>query len=293
MAELMPDQAAGLRRMFSRSLVRTITVASGKAGVGRSVLAANLACALARRGVNVCVLDQNRSGRGVAQQLGVEVQHDLADVVRRDRALEDVVMVGPEGIRFVSAPEAVRLLGELPAEEEQRLVKAFGALQPPIDLMLVDAPAADENAATCYTLASNEVIMLVSGEADSITEAYALIKRLAWDFARRRFHVLINRARSEEQAVAIFQNIESTAQRFLSVKVEWLGWVPNDESLRKASRVRQSVVTAFPQSPAAERFRAAADAVMHWPYAGEDCLDGFVQRLVQASRIATLSTTSH
>lgn len=289
----MPDQAAGLRRLFARSLVRTVTVASGKSGVGRSALAANLACALARRGVNVCVLDQNRAGRGVAQQLGVRVPHDLADVVRRDRALEEVVVPGPEGIRFVSAPEAVRLLGDLPPEEEQRLVKAFSALQPSIDVMLVDAPAADENAATCYTLASNEVIMLVSGEADSITEAYALIKRLAWDFARRRFHVLINRARSEEQAMAIFGNIETTAERFLSVKVEWLGWVPDDDSLRKASRVRQSVVTAFPESPAAASFRHAADAVMRWPYAGEDCLDGFVQRLVQASRIASLSATSH
>jgi hypothetical protein len=54
----------------------------------------------------------------------------------------------------------------------------------------------------------------------------------------------------------------------------------------------QAVVSAFPDAPSAAALRGVADTVMQWPYAGEDCLDGFVQRLVQASRIATLSAST-
>jgi len=292
MAEQMPDQAAGLRRLFARNLVRTVTLTAGKAGTGRSAIAANLACALARRGQSVCVLDQNGGRRGVADHLGVSVSHDLADVVRRDRTLADIVVSGPEGVRFVAAAEATRLLGMLPADEETRLVKTFGALQPAIDMMLVDAPSAELDSAPCYSLASTEVIVVVSGAADAITEAYALIKRLSWDFARRRFHVLVNRVRTVEQAEAIFGNLDSTAERYLGVTLSWLGFVPDDEALRKATRVKQAVVSAFPDSPSAHALRGIAESVVQWPYAGEDCLDGFVQRLVQASRIASLSAST-
>ena len=292
MAELMPDQAAGLRRLFARNLVRTVTLTAGKAGTGRSAIAANLACALARRGQSVCVLDQNGDRRGVADHLGVRVLHDLADVVRRDRALADILVTGPEGIRFVAAAEATRLLGGLPSDEETRLVKTFGALEPAIDMMLVDAPSAEADSAPCYSLASTEVIVVVSGAADAITEAYALIKRLTWDFARRRFHVLVNRVRIAEQAEAIFANLDSTAERYLGVKLSSIGWVPEDDALRKATKLKQAVVSAFPDAPSAAALRGVADTVMQWPYAGEDCLDGFVQRLVQASRIAALSAST-
>ncbi|MCW5624641.1 MAG: P-loop NTPase [Burkholderiales bacterium] len=292
MAELMPDQAAGLRRMFARSMVRTVTLTSGKAGTGRSVIAGNLAAALARRGQSVCVLDQNRGRRSVSEQMGVVLPHDLADVVRRDRLLADVLVSGPDGVRFVGAAEAVRLLGSLPEDEEVRLTRAFGSLQPAIDVMLVDAPSAESAHAPCYTLASAEVIVVVSGEADAITEAYSLIKRLTWDFARRRFHVLVNRVRTEEQAGAIFDNLAGTARRYLGVELASLGWIPEDDILRKAVRLRQTVVGAFPEAPSSAALHAIADTVMQWPYAGEDCLDGFVQRLVQASRIASLSASA-
>lgn len=278
--------------MFARNLVRTVTLTAGKAGTGRSSIAANLACALARRGQSVCVLDQNGGRRGVADHLGVRVQHDLADVVRRDRALGDIIVSGPEAIRFVVAVEATRLLGSLPAEEELRLVKTFGALEPAIDMLLVDAPSAETDSAPCYSLAATEVIVVVSGAAEAITEAYALIKRLSWDFARRRFHVLVNRVRTAEQAEAIFTNLDRTAERYLGVKLSSLGFIPDDDSLRKATRLKQAVVSAFPEAPSAIALRTVAETVMQWPYAGEDCLDGFVQRLVQASRIASLSAST-
>jgi flagellar biosynthesis protein FlhG len=272
--------------MFSRGLVRSVTFAAATPRIGCSTLVGNVAVALARAGQNVCVLDQAAGSTGVAGALGVECSHDLVQVIRRDRALDDVVEHGPEGVRFVAAGQGSRLLGALPKTEERRLVEAFDGLSPAVDMLLVDAPSAGSDALSSWTLASTEVVIVMSPGADSITSAYGLMKRLSRDAARRRFHVVVNRARTASEARAIFDNLEATARRFLSASVAWLGWVPDDADLQRATRLRQAVVGAYPQASSAAAIRAIADTAMHWPHAGEDRLDGFVHRLVQASRLS-------
>lgn len=265
-------------------MVRTVTFVAVTPGIGSSSLVANLAVALARRGLHVAALDGDAADHGVASQLGVTLTDDLAAVIRRERSIDEVVRFGPQGVRLAAAGIGARMLGALPVAGEQRLVDAFGGLDPAPDMLLVDAPPAQGDAATPWTLAASEVVIVVSPGADAITQAYGLMKRLSRDAARRRFHVIVNRARQADQASAVFHNLETTARQYLRASVEWLGSVPEDPDMGRAARLRQAVVGAFPQSAAAAALRAIADTVMHWPYAGEDCLDGFVHRLAQAHR---------
>jgi len=291
LATIVPDQAEGLRRLFSRGMVRSVTITAADRGIGCSAIVGNLAVALARAGQHVCVLDQGMGPRGPGDQLGVTPTRDLAEVIARDRPLGDVLVHGPEGVRFVAAGQGSQMLGALPQAEESRLVAAFASLEPAVDVLLVDAPLALAGQVSSWTLASTEVVIILSPGADAITGAYGLMKRLTRDGAKHRFHVVVNRARTADQARAIFHNLESTAKRYLSASVAWLGCVPEDPDLPRAMRLRQSVVGAYPQSPSAAAVRAIAETVMHWPYEGEDCLDGFVHRLVQASR-TTLSANA-
>jgi flagellar biosynthesis protein FlhG len=287
LTELALDQATGLRRLLGAGAVRSITFTAGASASGRATVAANAAFALARRGSRVCVLDEG-AGRGVAARFGLHPEHDLAAVVERDRQLAEVLVDGPEGVRFVAAARGMRLLARLPVEEETRLSRAFAELDPAPDLLIADAPAAGGVPVPRAALAAGEIVVVVSGAADAITEAYALMKRLTWDFARRRCHVVVNRVRDRGRAEAIFANLQGTAARYLGVELRWLGWIPEDECVRKAERLHQPVIGAFPESSAAQAFRDLAETVANWPYAGEDGFGGFVQRLVQASRIAAL-----
>jgi flagellar biosynthesis protein FlhG len=286
MAEVLPDQASGLRRMFSRGLVRTVTVAAGARGVGRSVLTANLACALARRGAKVCVLDSAERGRGVGDLLGVETRFDLADVLEGRRTLDAALMPGPEGTRFLAADRARPLLPALAAAQQQRVADAFDALESPVDVLLIDSPIGSWEGVSSYSLAAGETLVVVSTEPSSITEAYGLMKRLARDGARRRFHVLVNRVRDVAQAATIFGNLDRLASAQLDVQLELLGALPDDPLLARAVALRQPVVSVFPEAASSAALGAAADAVLQWPYAGEDRLDGFVQRLVRLARDA-------
>lgn len=290
MPSVMQDQAAGLRRLFARSVVRSVTFVAGSRGVGRTALVGNLAVALARRGQHVCVLDHQQAGGGVADQLGMRQPRDIAEVIRHDKRLDDLLLSGPEGIRLVRAAEGRHLLGSLDALAEDRLRNAFLALEPAVDFLLLDAQGEEAGAVASAALASTEVVVVASAGADGITHAYGLIKRLAREVGRRRFHVIVCRARAADHAQAVFENLESTARRFLSASVTWLGWIPEDADLAKACRLRQSVVCAFPESVSAVALGRIADTLIHWPYAGEDGLDGFVHRLVQASRSSSSAT---
>lgn len=287
MSAIIPDQAEGLRRMFSRSLVRTVTFAAGGTSRRHSALVGDVAVALARRGLNVCVVEQGASVKGAAFRLGLAFRHDLAEFIRRDRRLEEVMLTGPEGVRFVHAETAGRLLGSLPLEEESRLTEAFDQLQPRVDVLVLDAPSTPAEGVAPWAIASSEIVVVASAAADGITEAYGLIKRLSRDAARRRFHIVVTRAGAEDHARAVYDSLAATARRFLSVGVAWLGWIPEDPEMVKAVRLHQAVSSAFPSSPAAIAVGAVADTLLSWPYAGEDCLDGFVHRLVQASRTSS------
>lgn len=288
MSEAVLDQATGLRRLLGAGAVRSIAFAAGSKGSGRATITANTAFALARRGSRVCVLDEGDEP-GVAARFGLRPGHDLAAVLARERALAEAVVDGPEGVRFLAARRGMERLAHMSFEEEQGFATALSALDPVPDTLLADAPSVGDSASLPRAaLAAGEVVVVVCGAAEAITEAYALMKRLTWDFARRRCHVLVNRVRERDRAEAVFGNLRDTAARYLGLELRWLGWIPDDDAVRKAERLHQPVIGAFPESPAAQAFREVAETMATWPYAGEDGFGGFVQRLVRASRIAAL-----
>lgn len=283
------DQAAGLRRLLSRNFVRSITLVGGKGGIGRTAVLTNIAVALARQGRSVLLLDQNNGRSAASARLGLSAGRDLLEVIEREVALEEILQHGPHGLRVMAGAQAFQLLGSLSPAEEDKLGRAFERLAPRLDYILVDAPAGDAIQAPSLSLASQEVIVMVSPHTESVSRAYSLIQRLSWDFARRRFHILANGVRSEEQGNVLFDNIARTARSFLNLSLEYLGSIPHDEAMRKACKLRQPVASLFPGSPSAMACAMIADTVDQWPYPGEDCLDEFVRRLIQPPRFPVLS----
>jgi flagellar biosynthesis protein FlhG len=283
------DQSAGLRRLLARKLVRSVTLVGGKPGIGRTAVLSNVAVALARLGRSVLLLDQNGGRACAAARLGLSPGRDLAEVIERGLPLEEAIVHAPEGLRVLRGARAFDLLGNLPPAAEERLGQAFERLQPRLDYILVDAPAGDAVHTPSLSLGSQEVIVMVSPHPESVTRAYALVERLSWDLARRRFYILANGVRSPEQGGILYDNIARTARALLNLQLEYLGCVPEDDALRKACRLRQPVSRLFPASAASVACAVVADAIDQWPFPGEDCLDGDVQRLLRPLRAAALS----
>lgn len=293
MASLMGDQAEGLRRLRVSDLVRIITVAGGRAGVGKTSAVINLAVALAKNGKHVLVLDENPRHNNVNANLGLKARYDLLHVINRDKTLEQVILPGPEGISVLTAMRGVRSLSTLGHDDQDWLIKSFGNLPKPVDVVLVDTAGDSASHVLSLSLAAQQVLVVLSGTAPSITDAYALIKVMSQEYAKRHFLVLVNKVGSEQEACAIFNNISQVAKCRLSVTLDFMGYIPIDEKLSRSTQLCRPVVEAFPASVAAIGFRKLADNLLSRPRPGDYAggVENFMERLIRSSRLGMANST--
>ncbi len=296
MPRFQHDQAEGLRRLLDRNSLRVVTISSGNGGSGKTRAIINLAGALSEIGRDVLILDENPAGQGVTAALGLEARFDLDDVMTRKRNLDEVIVRGPAGLVILPLARGARSLSQLAAAERQQLVDRCSRLSIPVDTLLVDAAQGGASTLLWPGLAAQEVIVLAGGGAAAITAAYALIKRLSGECARRDFHLLVSDMASEAEARTIFGNMASVARRYLKVSVDFMGHIPPDDKLQHAALLRLPVVAAFPDAVAAKSFRRLAEAMTSWPQGDEvsSGFDDFMRRLIHSGCIpANAATTSH
>lgn len=287
-ADFRLDQAAGLRRLFGTGHLQVVTFAAGCEGVGRSMAVANIGAALARLGKEVLILDEHASQDDIAAKFGLTARYDLLDVMQRERHLTDVLLQPMAGLHILPSARAVRKLGKLSLPQQQALLDAMSALERPIDVILVDACINHPLGFSPLGLASQETVIVLSGSSASITEAYALIKKVSQSYARKHFRILVNKVRSFSDARSIFDNIaQVTSQRDIA-KLDYAGAVPLDPALRQLVHLGRPVVAQVPDSVSAQAYREIAGDLLFWQGQNEaGGLEQFMQQLLHLTQRIT------
>jgi flagellar biosynthesis protein FlhG len=240
---------------------RTLAVASGKGGVGKSNLCANLAVALGQRGARVLLLDADLSQANLDLLLGVHPRYDLQHVLAGERTLEEIVTEGPAGVRLVPAASDVPELAELDDYRRTLLMRGVGTLDPGADLLIIDTASGVTRDVLALCLAADDVVVLTTPEMPAFADAYGLIKVLAAQGIRQAPHLVVSQATTPEEAEETAHRIRLVARRFLHLEVDSWGSVPEDPAVPGAVRRQEPVVIAFPQSPAAAAYRALSERV--------------------------------
>ena len=285
MADYRGDQADGLRRLFGREQTRVVTFAAGSSGVGKSVLVANLAATLANLGREVLVVDEN-TRHNVAACFGVRARYDLLQVLNEEIRIEAAWVSAMPSVRVLPAAKAVKHLGHLSSRQQGVLVRSMTDMECPVDVVLVDASSDHPLGFSPFGLAAHESVVVMSPSGEAITDAYALIKKVSLGYARRNFRLLVNCARSGEEAQAIYGNMARLSQSRGVARLAYAGYVPFDEPMRQASRLCQPVMTLFPEAPSARACRTIASELLAWPVPEENAggLEHFVQQLLHLSQ---------
>jgi flagellar biosynthesis protein FlhG len=261
------DQAEGLRRMLAGPKPRIVTFLSATPEDDKGAMLVNLGASLARAGNEVLIVDACEREYGVAQRLGVHGGAGLLQVARQECALNQVIRQVPQGFSVVSL--AARNTTVVPAKagttasatavaaDERRLAKTFEVLVQQAGMVIVDGEFRDDGSFPVPIMAESEIVVQVSTSATSITNAYALVKRLSQQLGRRPFGILVTGA-TEAEAKVVYDNMASAATRYLAVKLSSMGSVPADEYLHRAARLGRAVVDAFPLAGASVAFRRLA-----------------------------------
>ncbi|HEY7728468.1 MAG TPA: MinD/ParA family protein [Candidatus Eisenbacteria bacterium] len=229
---------------------RMLAVTSGKGGVGKTNIVTNLALALARQGVRVLVLDADLGLANVDLLLGIAPQFDLQDVILGGRALEEIVLDGPDGIRIIPASSGVDELANLDEYRMEVLIRSLANLDREVDLILVDSASGIGTHATSVVRAADEILVVTTPEPTSFSDAYAMIKVLSKRPLKCVPALLVNQADSEEEALEVARRVRSVAKRFLNLDVPYWGFILADESVPKSVLRQEPFLSTYPYSPA-------------------------------------------
>jgi flagellar biosynthesis protein FlhG len=253
-----PAPATDHPARWSRPAVRTLAITSGKGGVGKSNLAANLAVALGARGARVLLLDADVSQASLDLLLGVHPRYDLSHFFAGRKTLEEILVPGPRNVTLVPAASGAPELAELDDWRRETLLRAIGQLEREIDLVLVDTASGVSAQVTSFCRAVDDVIVLTTPEMPAFSDAYGLIKLLHAGGMPRAPHLLVTQSSGPEEAEETAHRIRVVARRFLQIDLDVWGSIPLDSAVPRAVRLQEPVVSVFPQAPAAIAYRALA-----------------------------------
>lgn len=284
MLDFRGDQAAGLRRMFGGRRQRVVTFTAAGDGVGKTQVVANLAAAIAAQGRSVLVVDESAGHDDVVGAFGARATLDLLDVVQGRRTLDEVLVGVDANVRVLPAARAVNALGQLAPVQQESLLHAVAILGAPPDVILVDAAHDHPLGFSPFGLVTPETVLVLSASGASITATYALIKQVSQRYGRRQFRVLINKAKTFEEAEQVYANLAHVAAQRAVASISLAGVVPGDDNIRAAARLLRPVVTAFPDSPGAVAIRALSADLQAWPQDDEpEGLEQFMRQLLHLS----------
>lgn len=284
-SNMRADQAEGLRRLLAWNRTRVVIVVAGKPGVGCTSTTINLAAAMAHSGKKVLVLDENHTPNNLLDQLGLYARYDLLDIIEEKCKPHEAVL-SSKGFSVLSTARAMHTLAQLKHVEHQRLENALSKVSCGVDVMLVDAamPVLMEPPAirlgyqrtAARSLVMNKIegsvaqavvslLMVVDATASGITGSYALIKRMALDNACLQFEIVVSNVFDEQAAMTVFSNMAKVARCNLAARLEYLGYIPQNERLKRATQQRKSVVDAFPTAALAKFYFELSQKLLHLP----------------------------
>ncbi len=247
---------------------QVIAVASGKGGVGKTNVVANLAVSLSKAGKRVLLLDADLGLGNLDVLLGLVPRHTIEDVLVGTHTLAEIMLKGPAGIHVLPASSGVPRLTSLTESQQLMIQEQLADLAAEMDVLLIDTGAGISPNVTFFASSADETMVIISPEPTSLTDAYALIKVLARQYRERRFKVLVNQAKSPREASEVFGKLDVAVDRFLHVSVELVGAIPYDDYIHMAVMQQKAVSDMFPDAPAAQAFKRLAQQVVQWPKPG-------------------------
>jgi len=246
------------------------SISSGKGGVGKTNTVINLALELQRAGQKVLVFDADLGLSSVPVSLGILTDRDLSHVLFGNLTLREVMIPGPEGITILPAGIGIQELTSLTHEQQMKLVCETEELSRCFDVVLVDTGAGISSDVIFFNLVSRHNIILVYPEPSAMADAYALMKILAVRYRRKRFLLLLNGIRSDQEASGIYDRLSLACERVLHASTSYCGAIPFDECIRHSVRTQQPVVLAFPQAASSRMFRELASRLLQLAPSGHD-----------------------
>lgn len=241
---------------------RVIAVTSGKGGVGKTNIVANMGYAFSRLGKKVLILDADLGLGNLDVLLGIAPKYNLSHVLMGQKSINEIIVEGPGNLLILPAASGIQELTQLTKQQKVQILRELDLVIDHVDLLLIDTAAGISSNVMDFNAIAQEIIVVVSPEPTAITDAYALMKVLALKYAEKSCKIIVNLANTTQQGNEVFRQLNLVTERFLDMKIEHVGSVLFDANVTAGIKQQKLVSDLFPNTLASKCFQGLARKIM-------------------------------
>lgn len=254
------DQAGRLRARVAGRRARVVTVTSGKGGVGKTTLVANLGLELARLDRHVLMLDGDLGLANLAILFNQAPKRTLDDVLAGRCGLEDVVLTVADRLSLLPAGSGVAQMAELPDEARDRLLGDIARFGAGSDVLLIDTGAGIGEIVLALIGLADRALVVTTHEPTALSDAYGLLKTIRRGLVGGgpRVEIVVNMAASHVQARETHGRLIRLTERFLGFAPALAAVIPRDEVVGEAIVRQQPLTRVYPYAQATRAIASLA-----------------------------------
>jgi flagellar biosynthesis protein FlhG len=233
---------------------RVIAITSGKGGVGKTSIVGNIGYAFTKLGKKVLILDADLGLGNLDVLLGLTPKYNLSHVIMGEKSIDEILVEGPGRMSILPASSGIQELTNLNKEQKIQILTQLDRLVDLVDVLFIDTAAGISSNVMDFNATAQEVVVVVSPEPTSITDAYALMKVLSLKYSGKACKLIVNMVRQPEEGREVFRQLQLVTDRFLDITIEYLGYVLFDEKVAKGVKSQKIVSELFPDTQASKCF---------------------------------------
>ncbi|MBF0209522.1 MAG: cyclic nucleotide-binding domain-containing protein [Desulfamplus sp.] len=269
-------------------MTRVITVTSGKGGVGKTNVSANLALHLAELGYTTCLFDADLGLANINILLKIYPEYNLKDVILHQKSIKDIIIEDYEGIDIIPGSSGVEEMANLTPEQIVKLIKQFSQLDA-YDYFIIDTAAGISKDVISFCLASSELMVIITPDPTSLTDAYSLLKILTLNGFKNSVMVVINQSPGIQSAKNALGKFVVTTTKYLGLKLIPVGVIGRDPNVVSAVSKQRPFLMLYPNTSASKSIKNIAQNLIRKEREGvvtftmetfwEKCLSFFTKTL--------------
>ncbi len=236
-----------------------VVIASGKGGVGKSTLSANLGVALGQMNQQVCLFDADTNLANINILFGITPRYTLRECLRGEKRLDEILLPVSTHLQIVPAASGIADFLELEPSRQELLLSGLRDIERRNDLILVDLAAGVGSGQLGFFLAAACPVLVITPEPTSLTDAFSFLKMAKRYGFSGTAYILVNMVADLHSARAAFKRFKQATEQYLQLQVGYLGYVLQDPHVPASVRKQQPVMLGKPECLASRCIRVVAE----------------------------------
>jgi len=241
------QELVGKKVAVKNANTKFITITSGKGGVGKSTMSANMSYVLSKMGFKVGLFDADIGLANLDVLLNVKTTKNILHVLKGEATLSETVVKIDENLTLIPGESGNEILKYTTEEVLDKFIEDSSELEN-FDFVIIDTGAGIGDMVQKFVNASDMTVVITTPDPTAITDAYAMVKVISGK--KDRVLMIFNQVGSEKEATLNFEKVEKVAKSKLKpdFSLEFIGHISKDSDIQKSVKGRFLFAKNYPNA---------------------------------------------